>query len=171
MGLNKIVAALDDEIMLANRVKQSPPLQRVRQTACHTRMSSRRGYRLRSVVRVPPSVRLRRELMGVTWQEYETGLENQLTDLHVRVHRGTYRAQPSRRVYLWALLLRTRARNWRAPRLLGKFSKLAARPWRLAIVGYLRQTTEIHTVYSAWLLSILASYSKSDRSSLACVHT
>ena len=37
---------------------------------------------------------------GVTWQEYETGLEGRLTDLHSRVHRGAYRAQPSRRVYI-----------------------------------------------------------------------
>ena len=37
---------------------------------------------------------------GVTWQEYETGLEDRLIDLHNRVHRGTYRAQPSRRVYI-----------------------------------------------------------------------
>src|SRR5579864_7788453 len=37
---------------------------------------------------------------GVTWQEYETGLEDRLFDLHSRVHRGAYRAQPSRRVYI-----------------------------------------------------------------------
>ncbi|MGD0326488.1 MAG: reverse transcriptase domain-containing protein [Terriglobia bacterium] len=37
---------------------------------------------------------------GVTWQEYATGLEDRLVDLHSRVHRGTYRAQPSRRVYI-----------------------------------------------------------------------
>src|SRR5881275_59176 len=37
---------------------------------------------------------------GVTWQEYETGLEDRLTDLHGRVHRGAYRALPSRRVYI-----------------------------------------------------------------------
>jgi group II intron reverse transcriptase/maturase len=37
---------------------------------------------------------------GVRWQEYETGLEDRLIDLHNRVHRGTYRAQPSRRVYI-----------------------------------------------------------------------
>src|SRR6476661_769612 len=37
---------------------------------------------------------------GVTWQEYETGLEDRLTDLHSRVHRGVYRAKPSRRVYI-----------------------------------------------------------------------
>src|SRR5713226_1757423 len=37
---------------------------------------------------------------GMTWQEYETGLEDRLIDLHSRVHRGAYRAQPSRRVYI-----------------------------------------------------------------------
>jgi retron-type reverse transcriptase len=37
---------------------------------------------------------------GVTWQEYETGLEDRLIDLHSRVHRGALRAQPSRRVYI-----------------------------------------------------------------------
>ena len=37
---------------------------------------------------------------GVTWQEYETGIEDRLVDLHGRVHRGAYRALPSRRVYL-----------------------------------------------------------------------
>ena len=37
---------------------------------------------------------------GVTWQEYEAGLEDRLADLHSRVHRGAYRAQPSRRVYI-----------------------------------------------------------------------
>ena len=37
---------------------------------------------------------------GVRWQEYEIGLEDRLIDLHGRVHRGAYRAQPSRRVYI-----------------------------------------------------------------------
>jgi RNA-directed DNA polymerase len=37
---------------------------------------------------------------GVTWQEYETGLEDRLDDLHGRVHRGAYRAKPSRRVFI-----------------------------------------------------------------------
>ena len=37
---------------------------------------------------------------GMTWQEYEVGLEDRLTDLHSRVHRGAYRALPSRRVYI-----------------------------------------------------------------------
>ncbi len=37
---------------------------------------------------------------GVTWKEYETDLLARLRDLHRRVHLGTYRAQPSRRVYI-----------------------------------------------------------------------
>ena len=37
---------------------------------------------------------------GVTWSEYEDGLEDRLQDLTGRVHRGAYRAQPSRRVYI-----------------------------------------------------------------------
>ena len=37
---------------------------------------------------------------GVTWKEYETGLAERLRDLHSRVHRGAYRAQPSRRMYV-----------------------------------------------------------------------
>jgi RNA-directed DNA polymerase len=36
----------------------------------------------------------------VTWKEYETGLEDRLKDLHGRVHRGAYRAVPSKRVYI-----------------------------------------------------------------------
>ena len=37
---------------------------------------------------------------GVTWQEYETGLEGRIADLHNRIHRGTYRARASRRLYI-----------------------------------------------------------------------
>jgi len=36
----------------------------------------------------------------VTWGAYEQGLEGRIADLHGRVHRGAYRAQPSRRVYI-----------------------------------------------------------------------
>ena len=35
---------------------------------------------------------------GETWQQYGTRLERRLADLHSRVHRGAYRAKPSRRV-------------------------------------------------------------------------
>jgi RNA-directed DNA polymerase len=37
---------------------------------------------------------------GVTWDEYGADLESKLVDLHARIHRGAYRAQPSRRVYI-----------------------------------------------------------------------
>jgi RNA-directed DNA polymerase len=37
---------------------------------------------------------------GMTWREYEAGLEGRLRDLHSRVRRGAYRARPSRRVYI-----------------------------------------------------------------------
>jgi RNA-directed DNA polymerase len=36
----------------------------------------------------------------VTWGEYAEGVESRITDLHDRIHRQAYRAQPSRRVYL-----------------------------------------------------------------------
>ena len=36
----------------------------------------------------------------LTWQDYEADLERKLGDLHDRVHRGAYRALPSRRVYI-----------------------------------------------------------------------
>src|SRR5215813_11660882 len=37
---------------------------------------------------------------GLTWPEYEDGLDDRLVDLHRRVHTGTYRAQPSKRAYI-----------------------------------------------------------------------
>jgi RNA-directed DNA polymerase len=37
---------------------------------------------------------------GVTWKAYGEGLDDKLVDLHDRIHRGAYRAQPSRRVYI-----------------------------------------------------------------------
>ena len=37
---------------------------------------------------------------GVTWVDYGQDLEENLRDLHARVHRGAYRARPSRRVYI-----------------------------------------------------------------------
>lgn len=37
---------------------------------------------------------------GVRWEEYSEGLEGRLAGLHSRIHRGAYRAQASRRVYI-----------------------------------------------------------------------
>ena len=36
----------------------------------------------------------------MTWQEYATALEDRLEDLHGRVHRGAYQAQPSKRCWI-----------------------------------------------------------------------
>ena len=36
----------------------------------------------------------------VSWSDYEQGLEERLADLHGRLHRGAYRAQPSKRIYI-----------------------------------------------------------------------
>ena len=38
----------------------------------------------------------------VTWEMYADGLEGRLADLCARVHRGAYRAPPSRRVFIHA---------------------------------------------------------------------
>lgn len=37
---------------------------------------------------------------GVTWRDYEQKLEDNIADLHGRIHRGSYRAKPSRRVWI-----------------------------------------------------------------------
>jgi RNA-directed DNA polymerase len=37
---------------------------------------------------------------GETWRDYGGDLERKLADLHDRIHRGAYRAQPSRRQYI-----------------------------------------------------------------------
>jgi RNA-directed DNA polymerase len=37
---------------------------------------------------------------SVTWKDYGQDLEANLRDLHARVHRGAYRARPSRRAYI-----------------------------------------------------------------------
>jgi retron-type reverse transcriptase len=36
---------------------------------------------------------------GLTWKEYDANFERNLEELHARLHRGAYRARPSRRVY------------------------------------------------------------------------
>jgi len=37
---------------------------------------------------------------GETWRDYEMVLERRIDDLHERIHRGTYRAKPSKRTYI-----------------------------------------------------------------------
>ena len=45
-------------------------------------------------------VQARYRVDAVTWCEYEQGLETRLVELHARVHRGTYRVWPSKRVWI-----------------------------------------------------------------------
>lgn len=37
---------------------------------------------------------------GVTWTQYADGLDERIDDLHERIHRGAYRAQPSKRAWI-----------------------------------------------------------------------
>ena len=37
---------------------------------------------------------------GMTWYEYKEGLAERIVDLHMRVHAGSYKAQPVRRSYI-----------------------------------------------------------------------
>ena len=37
---------------------------------------------------------------GLRWEEYEANIDRNIVDLHDRLHRGAYRALPSRRVYI-----------------------------------------------------------------------
>ncbi len=36
----------------------------------------------------------------VTWHDYEQDREERIADLHGRIHRGAYRAKPSKRIYI-----------------------------------------------------------------------
>jgi group II intron reverse transcriptase/maturase len=88
------------------RASVSPGLDRVRQTAKEKRKE--RFTALLHHVDVEllreSYFQLKREAApgvdGTTWEDYGEGLEAKLQDLHDRVHRGAYRAQPSRRVYI-----------------------------------------------------------------------
>ena len=89
-----------------DRESVSQALERVRQTA-----KQRRKERFTALFHHlnPEMLRtaffaLKREAApgvdGVTWQDYEADLDRRIEDLSDRVHRGAYRAQPSRRRYI-----------------------------------------------------------------------
>ena len=89
-----------------NRVTVSPTLERIRQVA-----KSRKKEKFTALLH-HISIDLLDEAFsalkenaaagvdGLTWRDYEQNLERNLEDLHARVHRGAYRALPSRRVYI-----------------------------------------------------------------------
>ena len=54
---------------------------------------------------------------GMTWEEYGQDLEARLADLHGRIHRGAYRALPSRRVWI--------------PKADGRQRPLGSRHWKI----------------------------------------
>lgn len=89
------------------RVGMSPELERVRQAAKQDR-KMRFTALLHHVYRLDTLraayLRLKRSaapgIDGVTWQQYGKHLEANLQDLAVRLKRGAYRAQPTRRSYI-----------------------------------------------------------------------
>ena len=89
-----------------DRAGVSQALERIRQAARHNKKE--RFTALLHHVN-PETLRLAFDALkkdaapgvdGVTWADYEVDLERRLEALHDRVHRGTYRPQPSRRVYI-----------------------------------------------------------------------
>jgi RNA-directed DNA polymerase len=89
-----------------DRVSVSQALGRVRRAARH-----RRGERFTALFHhlSPGLLReaflaLRRDAApgvdGLTWRTYEADLDRRIEALHARVHRGAYRALPSRRRYI-----------------------------------------------------------------------
>src|SRR5215468_7508243 len=89
-----------------DRDSVSQALERVRQAA-----KQRRKERLTALFHHINSAMLRTAFFalkrdaaagvdGVTWQAYEADLDRRIEDLSDRVHRGAYRAQPSRRRYI-----------------------------------------------------------------------
>ncbi len=80
-----------------DRVRQAASRDRkVRFTALlhHVSLDRLRACYLRINPKAAPGVD------QVTWEKYGQELESHLQDLHARLHRGAYRAKPSRRVYI-----------------------------------------------------------------------
>jgi RNA-directed DNA polymerase len=89
-----------------DRVGVSQALERIRQAARHNKKE--RFIALLHHIN-PELLRLAFDALkkdaapgvdGTTWSDYEADLERKLEELHDRVHRGAYRPQPSRRVYI-----------------------------------------------------------------------
>src|SRR6202171_1968064 len=89
-----------------NRASVSQALERIRQAA-----RQRKKEKFTTLLHHLSTVHLEQAFLelkehaaagvdGLTWRDYEADLERNLEDLHARVHRGAYRALPSRRVYI-----------------------------------------------------------------------
>jgi group II intron reverse transcriptase/maturase len=89
-----------------NRESVSQALERIRQAARHRkkeRFTSLLHHVSVDLLRLA-FFELKRNAApgvdGLTWQDYEADFDRNIEDLHDRVHKGAYRAQPSRRLYI-----------------------------------------------------------------------
>src|SRR6202140_4885501 len=87
-----------------NRVSVSQALERIRQTARQKEKFTALFHHV-SIDHLEEAFFELKEnaapgVDGLTCRDYEQHLERNLEDLHARVHRGAYRALPSRRVYI-----------------------------------------------------------------------
>src|SRR5260221_4306572 len=89
-----------------NRVSVSQALERIRQTARQRKKEKFTAlFHPVSIDHLEEAFLKLKEnaapgVDGLTCRDYEQHLERNLEDLHARVHRGAYRALPSRRVFL-----------------------------------------------------------------------
>ena len=98
----------DEQSMLRTlgRERVSQALERVRQTARHrkTEKFTALFHHISLDLLRESYFALKRDAApgvdGQSWSDYAEDLEPRLQDLHARVQRGAYRAQPSRRVYI-----------------------------------------------------------------------
>ena len=70
-----------------------------RETGVGSRTASRKAKEEGKVHCAPPPYRTAdaADIDGLTWRKYEASLDRRVDDLHNRLRRGAYRAQPSRR--------------------------------------------------------------------------
>jgi RNA-directed DNA polymerase len=89
-----------------NRASVSQALERIRQAARHrkkerfTSLTNHIGTDLLRAAFLALQKDAAPGVDGLTWRTYAADLEGNLADLHARVHRGAYRALPSRRQYI-----------------------------------------------------------------------
>jgi RNA-directed DNA polymerase len=89
-----------------DRASVSQALDRIRQAARHRRKERFTAlfHHLSPEMLRTAFFALKREAApgvdGLTWRAYAADLDHQIEDLHARVHRGAYRALPSRRRYI-----------------------------------------------------------------------
>jgi RNA-directed DNA polymerase len=89
-----------------DRESVSQALERVRQAARQTRKEKFTAlfHHLSAAMLRTAFFALKKDAApgvdGLTWEAYEADLDRRIGDLHTRLHRGAYRAQPSRRRFI-----------------------------------------------------------------------